>query len=65
MSHCQWKKLISHTFLSDIQPEILTNIFGAFTNAYPVIALRGYNIPGPTALDHTIASTVVVLCMFD
>ena len=21
MSHCQWKKLISHSFLSDIQPE--------------------------------------------
>ena len=25
MSHCQWKKLISHSFLSDIQPEQLQN----------------------------------------
>ena len=36
MSHCQWKKLISHSVLSYIQPEILTNVFGAFNNEHPV-----------------------------
>ena len=40
MSQCQWKKLASHTFLRYVQPEILTNIFGAFTNEHPVVQLE-------------------------
>ena len=36
MSHCQRKKLTSHTFLRVVEPEILSNIFGAFTNEHPV-----------------------------
>ena len=35
-SQCQGKKFTSHSFLGYLQTEILTNIFGAFTNAHPV-----------------------------
>ena len=36
MSQCQGKKLTSPSFLRYVQPEILTNIFGAFTNDHPI-----------------------------
>ena len=32
--------MTSHSFLRYLQPEILTNIFGAFTNAHPVAAVQ-------------------------
>ena len=55
MSQCQWKKLTSHSFLRFVQPEILTNIFGAFINAHPVVHQLGHSYA------HLLATNIVII----
>ena len=52
MSHSQWKQLTSHSFLRFVQPEILTNIFGAFINDHPVFPSFVVRITEATSPGH-------------